>query len=200
MTDTYNNFLKQYNSKGSQKADGYSESHFEGMTVDEKKEAFDLLKTELIAPGVADWLFYLDPIQAEMVLLAYINKDAKNKSGIHRVFYQLYIKTTENKYQNSLIDNYIQYLDWEKDEAIWLINGSKPEKNIASAFYKNVIMTEKNKDALSSAADFFLRLNGLPCKAKEEKLEFFRIRKLLESAVVDDKVNGILSVEKFQVT
>ncbi|WP_435237814.1 hypothetical protein ACR30L_09755 [Psychromonas sp. PT13] len=196
MTETYNNFLQQYNSVGTQKADGYDLSHFEKMNINEKKNAFELLTNELNSPGVAKWLFYLNYDKALKTLLLFISNKKMGQAGLHRVYSELYFQTRDNTYLNMLIGNYDIYLDCEKDEAVWLIHKCKPEYSISSNFYKKIILSETNIEVISSASDFFLKINGYSTNTKKEFIEFFKIRKKLETGNLEMQLSVISSIEK----
>jgi hypothetical protein len=67
MTSTFQKFLKQFHATGYEKADGYDQSHFDGMTEDERQKAFELLKQSLINNNdhtAAFGIAYLNPIEA----------------------------------------------------------------------------------------------------------------------------------------
>ena len=58
MTLAFENFLKQHNAEGSEKADGYSTSLLTELDVNEKEMDFELLESKL--PWSIEWLFLLD--------------------------------------------------------------------------------------------------------------------------------------------
>ena len=56
MTTSYDEFIREYNMTGSEKADGYSPSVFLGLEPNQKEKVFELLLTEL--PISTKWLFF----------------------------------------------------------------------------------------------------------------------------------------------
>ena len=199
MTDVFEKFIKQYNSIGSQKSDGYDKSFFDGMTDLEKEKAFEMLVQELIAPGVIEWLYYLDLAKTKKSLINYISNLKKNEmDGVHRLYAFMFKQTGDKKYQDLLIDNYPNYPDREKRQAIWLIHASKPERAKEIALYIGIIKSSIRTKGLSTAADFFLRINGFTLDTEEEKKEFYRLRKDLESsdpALKEIAINNIIMRE-----
>jgi len=181
MTQSYNHFLNQYNSTGREKMEGYDESHFLNLSSEEKEKVFDLLTNECIAPGVAEWLFFLDRKKAKDYYINYISRKKPEDSGIFRIYFRLYIETGEAYYQNLLIENFFKFRDSDSREAIWLINDSKPGKEKEKELYEKIILSEDPCRGVTSAADFFLRINNVPFDSESEKEEFYRIRDILTS-------------------
>ncbi len=192
MTKTFDNFLEQYHSSGSQKADGYNKSHFYGLTAKEKEKAFELLINESIAPGVADWLFYLDKERAENLLKNEINHSNKDSmSGIHRLYLALYRNTHDKRYQNLLIDGFFSYSELDKCEALLAIKSTGPDSNRILELYKKIIFSSNNSKVITSAADLFLRHIKQPCESENDRKEFYSIRKMLESDDLKTKTTGL---------
>ncbi|RLU00126.1 hypothetical protein [Ketobacter sp.] len=199
MTATFDHFLKQYNSTGSQKADGYNESHFDSLNDAEKAKAFDLLEQELIAPGVTEWLMYLDQTKAIDAFKQYISSATPGTSaGTHRVYNALYKATGDQEYLDKMIENYSHYLDWEREEALWLIRNNSPKPKAANTFYRNLLEAEYDPKVKSLAADFYLRNNGYTCNSKNESKAFFELKNKLTSLGIDDRDTLFSDLESFQ--
>jgi hypothetical protein len=187
MTFVFEKFLKQYHSNGSQKSDGYDESHFRGMTTEEKGKAFDLLKNEAIAPGVGEWLIYLDQDRALKHLEDTANSldenHAKEKSGIYKTL----IPYSPNKgYDKKLVESYSRAGSKDKDSILWLVRTSDVSAMDKIAFYRNCILREIDPSPLELASDFYLSTIGIPKKTPEEKKIFFQLRsKLATSELIE---------------
>jgi len=195
MTNTFSHFKNQLHSKGSQKADGYDKSHFDGLNENEKNEAFNLLKKESVAPGVPEWIFYLNRSKAKEYFDDYIEKNNSETPGIHRVYFQLYIETKEKHYQNLLINNFFNYPNRDSREALWLINGCDFENFMKIELLKKIILNHSPTKAVITASDFYLRLNGFNLSTQEEKDRFYEIRSLLSSNSIDSKMKAITKIE-----
>ena len=59
MIIAFDIFMSEHNKTGSEKADGYSQAAFDGLTDSEKDKVFKLLENEL--PFSAEWLVLVDP-------------------------------------------------------------------------------------------------------------------------------------------
>lgn len=196
MTTKFDNFLDQFHSSGSQKADGYNLSHFEGLSEQEKNKAFNLLESELTAPGVSDWLVYLDKPRAITTLTNYVNNYIPNKSdGLHRALNSLFKATGDKKHLNELMNKFQLLFDWEKEEAVWVIHNSPIESKKASEFYENIILSESNPSLVTSASDFFLRSNGVTCNSKEESKSFFDLRNQLCSDDIRTRTTTLAKIK-----
>lgn len=196
MTAAFDNFLKQYNSSGSQKADGYNQSHFKNLTNTEKYKAFELLEEELIAPDVTDWLLYLDESRAINTMKQYIsNVTPGTTAGVHRIYNALYKATGDQQYLDGLINSYKDYFDWEKEEALWLIRNNNPAIETTNNLYKNILNTEENPKAQALAADFYLRNKGYTCNSKEESKSFFNLKEQLISLNINERKNLLANLE-----
>jgi hypothetical protein len=196
MTIAFDKFIEQNNSTGSKKVNGYDNSHFDGMTTSEKSNAFDLLKKEFIAPGVIEWMFYLNSSKTEKLLEEHLKSiDKNNMEGVHRIYASLYKHTSNEKYRDLLIDNYEHYPESEKRQALWMINRTKPDKEKVLPLYESIINSPQPSKALPTAADFYLRLHQQPFETEEDKSEFYRIRKMLESGDSEIKARGMSSIK-----
>jgi hypothetical protein len=202
ISKNFQYFLNQYGSIGSQKMDGYDESHFSSLTNTERQKAFELLKKECIAPGTAKWLFYLDYSKAVTFLNDYISKSSIEKSGIFRIYYELYIQTKIKIYQDLLIDNFFKFSEHEAEEAIWAIKSTKPDSERFNNLCKKIILTGEPEKTLITAADFFLRAYNTPFNAPNEKEQFYKIRTALTMKALNEKSSIILLIEnnKFDET
>lgn len=190
MTPAFSKFMEQFRSTGSDKAQGYDESHFVGLSEEEKIIVFSCLERELTAPGVIGWLFLLDENKAQSALQDYLNSNHKPFSGLHRILIGLYVYSKDERFLDDFEYYFSQFYEWERDEAVQLYASYVQSEQRKSKFFKKVILDEKDPDALSSAADFYLRLVGIPVGAPDERAHFFRVRKLLESRDVNEKREG----------
>jgi hypothetical protein len=136
MSIAYNKFLEQFNSSGSQKAQGYDASHFEGLTEEEQESVFSHLQQELIAPGTIGWLFHLNPKKTKMVLIDYLS-DEKNTAGLHRVLISLYHFTGNTHYLDEFESRFSKFYDWEKSDAINLFKAYAQPDERKMNFLKN---------------------------------------------------------------
>lgn len=190
MSIGYTKFLSQFNASGSQKAQGYDASHFDGLTQQEQDAVFTHLERELIAPGVIGWLFHLNPQKAERVLLEYL-ADEKNTSGRHRVYISLFHYTGKTLFLEQFERGFSQFYDWEKADAIKLYNAYAPAGNGKCDFLKSVIIQEPDAKTVKQAADSWLRQMGVPTATEMERKNFTARRNLLESTHLADKLTGL---------
>ena len=147
MTKTFDRFLKQFNSTGNDKAQGYDESHFDGLNEDEKKKVFELLESELIAPGVIGWLFRLDANRAENTLKNYITKHSgMPTSGLHRIYIALFHFTNNEIYLDYFERDFHSYYEWEKEDALQLYAAYTSDDSRKKSFLNQVMAAEKGNN------------------------------------------------------
>lgn len=160
MSTGFDEFMRQYGMKGSEKADGYSRDAFLGLDEFEKKEVFKLLVMEL--PFSAEWLFFLDAEKALPVA-----KEEENRlrgNGFQHVYMlqeQIVKYTGDIRYQNRMIEDYSGYKEYIKPHVVDAV-GHKPVNQRSLNFFKQVILTETNADAVARATRRLLAMHQIP--------------------------------------
>jgi hypothetical protein len=164
MSDTFDEFLKQYHAQGREKADGYDRSHFDGLTDDEKVRAFELLaaEAEKVPETATHWLFYLDPSRAEQVTLAQVAAKKGDPYGENFVRQFTLIRYTHDlRYQREMLAEYPGIDDFYKVDALRRIRRT-PETRELRAFLRGILLNETNTSVLAAAATGFLELHHIP--------------------------------------
>lgn len=181
MTKAFEYFLDQFNASSRTKADGYDLSHFDELTDSEKDQAFNLLKQEVLAPGVIKWLDYLNHQKAYDLALETLQKHGVGFSGTQRIL--SYLHTIDNNPTpiKQLITDYKKYRKQDREQIIWIVKSSNIDIDIKVGFYQSVLAVEINTDTAISAADFLLVAYGYTRSSKEEKDSFYSIRDDLAS-------------------
>lgn len=192
MSIAFENFNVQYNSTGRQKADGYDESHFDGMTESEKKHAFNMLLRELGASqNSTEWLFKLDPKRAEEESLKYLEKTKDSTvSGEFVIYYYLYKYSNNKNFQLKLIERFPEYPDYQKKHSLRYIGSTSPCLEI-SDFFKEILSGKYDDESLLwPAAEQYLRVHRVPNETNDEQVVFREyLNQLIEQgSSIKDKV------------
>jgi len=105
-SQTFNRFLNQLHAQGSEKADGFDSSHFDGMTSDERPEAARLLREALFAGDstAIRGLVLLDKQSARPTLEDALQKLSGDTSARLILAEELWKLTNESRYQEVMID------------------------------------------------------------------------------------------------
>jgi len=188
MTTSYNEFLREYHMKGSEKADGYSRSVFVGLEPYERDKVFDLLLTEL--PLSAKWLFFLDPEKATPVVKAeekVLRGDKYNRTFMLQE--NLVEFTGDLVFQTRMIEDYPNYVDYLRPEVVDAI-GRTPINSSVVRFFQQVILTEADADAVARAARRLLAAMNIPRGTDIEKDTY----KKLERALRNDDTQAKLRI------
>lgn len=196
MTAAYNEFMRQYQATGSEKADGYSRDAFIGLDPQEKQEVFKLLQTEL--PYSVDWLFYLDAEQALPVVKE--KEEAWRGDRAKRVFLlqQALVKYTRDLvYQDHMIEDYPNYIDYLRQHALDSISRTPANAAIVELF-KQVIFTEADDELVFSAADGLLTALEVPCSTEREIQQYQRMIDQLCSHDVQEKLRAFGRLVKYK--
>jgi hypothetical protein len=197
MTVAFEKFRQQYYSTGREKADGYTKSHFVGLSDKEKVKAFDMLAKELGAnPDAVEWLFYLNQSKAEQFCLDYIQKDiSKDKSGYFVLYYHLYKNSGDLKYQSNFINDFNSYPDYQKGVALEYLSRTKPTIELLN-FLKSIISSRSDEGTADRAAYHLLRMHKVPGSTTEEQKIFFKFFDSLKNSEPSTRDTAIKEIER----
>lgn len=197
MTTAFDEFIRQYNLKGSEKADGYSPDVFIGLSESEKQEVFDLLLTEISVS--AKWLFLLNPDKALNVVK---DKEAQWRGDAYRRVFNLQEEIIQHAgdltYQNHMIEDYPHYSENLKPLAIDSI-GRTPNTLQKITFLKNIILTETNDDAVFRAASRLLNSLKLPRDTDAQEKEYQTLISDLNNSETTIKIQAFQILEYYQM-
>ncbi len=196
MTAAFNEFMRQYKMTGSEKADGYSKNAFIGLDEREKEEVFALLLNEL--PFSAEWLVFVNPEKAIAVMKEEeprLRKDAY--AHTYMIQEELIRHSGEMVYQNHMIDDYPNYTKRLKPRVVSAV-GRTPQNKETVSFFKQVILTEVNEDAVARAADELLSSLKVPYATDKEKEECRRITQGLRDDNNDVKLRALKRIERYE--
>ena len=193
MTVAYDTFMKQYHATGSEKADGYSRDAFIGLTAQEKDEVFRLLATEL--PWSVDWLFFLD---AERALPIVKEEEEKGRDDPYGDTYKLQAAIVDHTgdltYQAHMIEDYPAYHKRKKPLVVDAINRT-PVNDATIGFFRKLILTETNEDALDGASMYFLDALHVANATPEDRVRYDRLLDALRSDDTSAKLRAIGQAE-----
>jgi hypothetical protein len=156
---------------GGEKGDGYATSHFDGLTDDERDQAFDLLarEAEQVPETATRWLFHLDARRAEAVTLDQIAKRKGDPGGKNYIRqFELLEYTHDLQHQRDMLDEYPQIHELYKTDALQLI-GRTPKNRQLHEFVRNLLLHETERDAIAEAAIAFLHMHQVPEETASEK-------------------------------
>lgn len=193
MSIAYDTFMKQYHATGSEKADGYSRSAFIGLTPSEKEEVFRLLATEL--PWSVEWLFFVDAERALPIAVEAEKQDRNNPYGDTYMLQAAIVNYTGDlTYQEHMIQDYPAYHKSEKRQVISAINRT-PTNETTIGFFKNLILTETNPDAVAGASIYFLNSRNVSNVTQRDRVVYDRLLDELRSDDTSTKLRAIAQVE-----
>lgn len=198
MTLAFEKFMRQYESTGPEKADGYSQDVFLGLDENEKKKAFELLVTEL--PWGIEWLFFLEPQKALAVAK---DREAKLRGKSYADTYMLQQQIVKYsgdlRYQLHMIDDYPGYSESVRPLVVDAIH-STPQNENTMAFFKSVILTEVSGSAVARASRHLLDALRVPQVTPAEKENYRAMVAELRSDDTQRKLRTIAKLERKYVT
>ncbi|MFS2027462.1 hypothetical protein ACL58G_23645 [Massilia sp. GER05] len=198
MTLAFEKFMRQYESTGPEKADGYSQDVFLGLDENEKKKAFELLVTEL--PWGIEWLFFLEPQKALAVAK---DREAKLRGKPYADTYMLQQQIVKYsgdlRYQQHMIDDYPGYSENVRPLVVDAIH-STPQNENTMAFFKSVILTEVSGSAVARASRHLLDALRVPQVTPAEKENYRALVAELRSDDTQRKLRTIAKLERKYVT
>ncbi len=193
MTVAYDKFMKQYHATGSEKADGYSHDAFLGLAPQEKEDVFRLLITEL--PWSVEWLFFVD---AERALPVVVEAEQKGRDDPYGDTYKLQAAivnhTGDLTYQKHMIEDYPAYHKRKKPLVVDAINRT-PANETTIDFFKKLILTETNEDAVAGASMYFLDALNVANATPLDRLVYDRLLDELRSDDTAAKLRAIAQAE-----
>jgi len=197
MTVAFDEFMRQYKMTGSEKADGYSRAAFTGLDDREKETVFGLLLNEL--PFSAEWLVFVNPQKAIPVLMeeeARLRKDGY--AHTYLIQEELVRLSGELTYQSHMIDDYPNYTNRLKPRVVSAV-GRTPQNRATTAFFKQVILTEVNDDAVARAASELMSALKVPHATETEKVSYGRLASELRSDNTDIKLRALKKMEGYEL-
>ena len=177
MSEAWTRFETQLHATGREKADGYAADHFDGMTEEEKRRAFDLLAAELLYdPSVAKWLFQLDPARAQTVSRDVLAR--KRGDPYFPAFdleYSLYVHAQDpnerQRLQQQMIDGYPEVRPEHKLRALRRL-GQTAFTPALRALLEDRLLHETDSDLVGTAAYDLMVGYGMPYNTDEDKARF----------------------------
>lgn len=170
MTSVFEKFMRQYKMTGSEKADGYSQDVFVGLSENEKRTVFELLVTEL--PWEIEWLFFIDPEKALRIAKEKESKLRGDPYGHAYLFQQQIVKYSGDLlYQKRMIDDYPGYPERVRPLVVDAIHRT-PKNEDTVAFFKHVVLVEVNASAVARASRHLLDSLKVPQATEAEKENF----------------------------
>jgi hypothetical protein len=173
MTAAFDLFMKEYHLTGSEKADGYSDAAFSGLSEQEEGIVFDLLLTEL--PWSTKWLFVLNAQKAALV--AKEEEEALREKGgedVYMLQQQLVRYTGDLRYQQHMIEDYATYRETVRPLVVDAIHRT-PTTRAKLDFFKHVLLIEVNGSAVARAARHLLDAVNFPRSIDADKTKYERL-------------------------
>jgi hypothetical protein len=196
MTQAFDTFITQHNMTGSEKADGYSDDAFIGISDEEKPIVFALLTEEL--PWSARWLFLLDKDRALATTKELEATLRKQKYGDAYMLQEEMVKYSGDlTYQQHMIEDYGNYDDNEKPRVIDAISRT-PMNEATVAFFKRVILTETNGSAVARASRHLLNGLDLPRSSEQEEQHYKYLVEELRSDDVNRKLKALEKIRPYE--
>src|SRR5262245_47357064 len=159
---TFDRFLKQLRAQGMEKADGFDPSHFDGLSQDERLEAFRLLQDALLKGDdtAAHDLVLLDPQGARPALEAAWPKYKGDALGGLNVAEELWGLTGESRYRDFMVDSLRQSNRTVRQRALMALRGAPHDDRLMTAL-QSVILNDPDEIIRSLAATHLLYGLGL---------------------------------------
>jgi len=194
MTAAFDTFLKQYHATGSEKADGYSRDAFTGLTPQEQEEVFRLLATEL--PWSVDWLFVVDAERA-LPLVQEAERTGRNDpyGHTHKLQAAIVNQTGDLAYQHRMIEDYAACDERMKKLVVDAVNRT-PANAVTIGFFKKLILTETNEDAVARASRHWLDALDVANATPDERVAYDRLLDDLRSGDTPTKLRAIARAER----
>ncbi len=194
MTLAFEKFMRQYETTGREKADGYSQDVFIGLDESEKKRVFELLVAEL--PWGIEWLFFIEPQKALAVAKEREAELRGKPYSDNYVLQQQIVKYSGDlRYQQRMIDDYPGYSDSVRPLVVDAIHRT-PQNENTIAFFKNVILTEVNGSAVARASRHLLDALKVPQSTEAEKEKYRAMVAELRSDDTQRKLRMITKLER----
>jgi hypothetical protein len=196
MTAAFDEFMRQYKLSGSEKADGYNRDAFIGLDEREKETVFGLLMSEF--PHSAEWLLFLDREKA-LAVMKHEEPSLRTDAYAHVYLVQeeLVRQAGEMLYQSHMISDYPNYADRLKPRVVSAV-GRTPQNPATVAFFKQVILTEVNEDAVARATSELLSALRVPDDTEAEKAARDRLTEELRSNNNEAKLKALKQMDRHE--
>jgi hypothetical protein len=193
MTPAFQIFLTEYHRTGSEKADGYSNGAFAGLSAMEKQAVFKMLETEL--PCSAQWLFVVDIEKAIGVAKAEEER-LRGDSFAHVFLLQEYLvrHSRDLLYQEHMIEDFPHYIDRLKPLVVDSL-ARTPANATTLSFFRQVILEEPNASAVARASRHFLDAMKLPRFSEQDDEERRRLLRELTSGDRQVRAGAIARID-----
>lgn len=181
---------------GSDKADGYSDASFAGLSEEEKEIVFDLLLTEL--PWSIRWLFVLDAAKAAVVARQKeYELRVQHGADVYMLQQQLVNYTGDLRYQAHMIEDYRQYRANVRPLVIDAIRRT-PTNQATIDFFKRVLLDEVSESALARAARHLFDAVQFPRATDADKANYNRLFSDLHSDSRDVREAALDKIGKYE--
>lgn len=192
-TGAFDKFMKQYHATGSEKADGYSRDVFIGLTPQEKEEVFRLLVTEL--PWSVEWLFLVDEERALPIVKEAEQEGRDDPYGDTYMLQAAIVNhTSDLTYQDRMIEDYPSYHQRKKRLVVDAINRT-PANETTIDFFRRLILTETNEDAVAGASIYFLHSLNVANATQSDRVVYDRLLDGLRSDDTSAQLRAIAQAE-----
>lgn len=180
---------------GSDKADGYSDASFAGLSEREKEIVFDLLSTEL--PWSIRWLFVLDAEKAAVVAREKeIELRGQHGTDVYLLQQQLVNSTGDLRYQSHMIEDYQQYRANVRPLVVDAI-GRTPTNQGQIDFFKKILLDEVSVSALARAARHLLDAVNFPKATDADRANYNRLITSLRSDSRDSREVALAEISTY---
>lgn len=184
----FDNFLKEFNSTGREKADGYTLVNFDKMPEDERKIAFNLLSQELEKSSIAiDPISYIDNNNAHSL---FIKKYLEQKK-IGHVNFHLVAKIWHHERSDFYVDEFVKcYESLNKTSMISYINDAEKihHEKTTSLLIKIIINSDQEYIRRHAAHQLLKRTNNLDVPTKEKIIENLSTKEICEREEIIHKL------------
>ncbi|NMC75533.1 MAG: hypothetical protein GYA56_14415 [Geobacteraceae bacterium] len=201
MSKTFDRFLKQYNSTGREKGDGYDASHFKGLTSEELDKAEEMLINDamLLDTTAIQGLGELKTANSEIALRLLLSK-VKAPSKIHiSVVSALWEITHDINLQRNILENYDCKDEELKRQAAIVLEYTTPSLTTFKTFVE-ILRTASEESILriiaSSGILYYYKLINSPSDLVNIQKHMSLIRLLSDSFDEDSLFAALAEVQK----
>jgi hypothetical protein len=193
-TQSYKAFLRQYQAQGREKLDGYSSSHFDGLSADERLEVFDLLRKSLLDANDDTAIYglaYLDPQRALEVFNEFDRKIDTYSIEYPKLYYWIHVITKSSSSLNKLLECGEQGSYYTKLETITHIE-KLPNYCTILKWLKSRIFVETEAVVVHAASAELLRRYGI---SRNTHRDYSTLIELLTKPRISERKAGIQRLE-----
>lgn len=188
MTYAYQKFLEFFTTANKERLDGLNETHFDGMSPEERSKAFDYLLERVLKGGSREsvgGLFVADPARAAPIVRQLLDSGKLREDAEISAAWELY----QIQPDPSLIPVFIRLMSsanqTNRSNAAFYVPADKLTPELDAAL-KGMIRTETETLPLINAINKLLECHGIT-RESVSKEEFSKFYLGLRSDVLDDK-------------